>query len=156
MNCGTIQVSQTAQLGQLLTASRARLTMAAVGVPGRRSMPFRVDLDRLFQRQIYLERDLEQLRRALGQAQFGFAFWAVGVGAAALAALGAMIFKQHRATEEVETRMEIYNNLVRAGIDPDEASRRAFGDGGGLGGIMDKLLILGALATGLVLYLKLK
>jgi hypothetical protein len=116
---------------------------------------FRSNIDRLLRRQQFLEADLERLRRALTQNQFGFWGWIIGAGVVGASALGAMIFKQHQETEEVETRMQIYNDLVKAGVDPQEASRRAFGNGGGLGGIMDKLLILGALTTGLVVYLKL-
>lgn len=143
-------------LERLLAASRARLATASVSTPGMTSMPFRWEIDDLFRRQWALEADLRLAKRAIQRGDnLGWLLPVIAGGAALLSIIGAKVFQQHRATEEVEGRMEIYDRLIEAGYSAEDAGRLAFGDGDGIGGVMTKLIILSAIGAGVFVLFKL-
>ena len=150
-------VNQTASiphLEDLLSRSRERIYAAAVHFPGMRSMPFRDTVHALMENQVQLEGRLS----SIGRQPQNLGLWPAIViaGGSLLTVLGAWVYKQDRETKEITTRMELYDRLILEGHTTDEASRMAFGDGGGIGDVLNKLIILGAIGAGLLVYLKMK
>lgn len=140
-------------IGQLLAVSAARLSTAAVSVPGMRSMPFRYQVNRLLQTQRKLEDDYRRLKREQ-EAQLQGLFLPIVIAGSAIFSLGAWAWKQHRETAEVESRQELFDQLVRDGMDAEKAAQVAFGGGGGISDILSKLMLLGALGLGAFILVK--
>lgn len=150
---GAGESSQVREIGDLLSLSRRNLESAAVKVPGLPAMPFKADLNKLWYRQLAYEHDLEMIRQAQEQADLGWIL-PVAIGAASLLSIfGLNVWKQREESQELKDRMEWYNKLIEDGYSPEEASRIISG-GGGFSEILDKIIMLSAIAGGIYLLVK--
>lgn len=122
-----------------------------------RSLPFRTTVFRLHERQKKLEADVA---RAESQAQTdelgGWWIPIIAGGAAILSALGLSVYKQREETKEIKSRMELYERLILEGHTTQEASRIAFGEGGGVGDALTKVIIIAAIGAGVLIFMKMK
>ena len=142
------------EIGELIAASAAQLSRAAVVVPGQRPVVFRFELSRLMQEQEQLERAYRHFIQESQQRALGALWLPILAAGSLVASLGAWAWKQHEETSRVETRAEMYKQFISQGLSPEEAARLAFGTGGGVSQILDKLLLLGALGLGAFLLLR--
>lgn len=152
MNLALASRNPVGELGQLIPASRASISTAAVSALGRRSMPFRFEVSRLAQEQEELERRYDLFLRQSARPGPGDLGWILPVaiiGGSAVASLAAWAWKHHEETSRVEARAELFDRLVADGMDAGEAADKAFGGGGGgITEILDKLVIIGLLGIG--------
>lgn len=153
MNLASVSGNQVAAIGELIAASAVQLSTASVSVPGMRSMPFRFDVDELLREQRELERAYDAF---IHQPQpMGALFLPILAAGSVVASLTAWAWKHHEETSRVEARTELYRELVEEqGMDAEKAAQIAFGTGGGITDIMNKLLLLGGL--GIVAYFLLR
>jgi len=153
MNLASVTTEGVGQIGELIAASAAQLSTASVSVPGMRSMPFRFDVQKLLKDQRELERAYHHF---IHQPQpLGAIFIPILIAGSAVASLAAWAWKHHEETSRVEARTELYRDLVEnQGMDTDKAARLAFGQGGGVSEILNKLILLGGL--GLMAYFLLR
>ncbi len=155
MSSGTVYRNDVGHLGRLLAASRARLFMVSVRIPSGKHLVFRQYLHNLMARQKAIEKDLIRVTGGSLDGTLGWIVPVAIVGGSILSLVGAKVFQQHRETKEVESRMEIYDKLIGAGYTAEDAGRLAFGDeGSGIGGVLNKLIVLTAIGAGVLVFLK--
>lgn len=152
-------LAQADRLGQVLDASRARLTTAAVSVPGTLDVVFRADLRRLSDYQTLMERDLDRIRRQLQRRESlgaALVLGVLGVGAL-LSALGLKVWQHREETKTLETQMRWYEDLIsKHGYTQDQAHQIVYGGAGGISGALDKMIIISAIIAGTFVFLKMK
>lgn len=163
---GLLNTNRTAwreaqRLKRVLQDSRVALVRASVFAPGMRSLPFRTRYKALVRMQTQLEGALQdsllqEAHRAARGEEVGWIPQVIAGGAAILSVFGLQVYKQRQETKEVENRMELYERLMLEGRSAEEAGRMAFGEDGGIGGTLNKLIILAAIGAGALIYLNVK
>lgn len=99
-----------------------------------------------------------RLEQAAGLRETADLGWIVPVivGVSALVTtIGAWAWKQHKDTEEVEKKVEFYEEMVEQGVDPEEAAELVLGPRSDLSDILSKTVVLAAIIAGVFVYTKL-
>ena len=149
------QVDSLQQLGDLIAVSRARIRRATVMFPGLAPIPFRYELDRVEARQKQIEEGWQTIaRQRENLGLVWFAWPAIIAGGSIASWLGLKAWTQHEETGEIEAKMDLYEKLIADGVNPEQAQKMVFGGSGA--GALDKLILLGAIAAGVLVFLKMK
>ncbi len=116
--------------------------------------------------QSYLDAKIAELRerqaalegmynQALLNPTGGFLIVGLVAGAASLIGIiGSWALKQRAEARTVEEQTAAYREMIAQGMDPKRAAELAYGTGGGIGGIMNKALLITAIIAGVVIFVK--
>lgn len=143
-----------------LSQTDALIQRSGMRVPGWDApLPFRLELNTLRRKQAIIKEQLVRFEReqANQPGNLGFPFLIVGAGVAAVTGISAIagwIYSNFTDAKELDAQTQIYSEMRSEGVDAKDAARTVFGGNSDWGSIMNKIVLVAVLGSGIYLVSK--
>lgn len=145
-------------LEALLVDARDHLDNAEIHIRSiaKKNMEIARALNAEITRLRYQQRILERRSGIQVDANLGWIVPVIIGGSALVTTIGAWVWKQHKETEEIEKKADLFEQLTEQGVDPQEAAQAVLGGKSGVADVMSKAVLLAAIIAGVFVFSKLK